>query len=89
MDTLNESAGFLYNLSRNDSTRIGNVDQLERLNPNAKTKRFVFWLYKMGMANLTECYFELYNETGNKKMGLEEFINGSRLTFYYSGTIII
>ena len=89
LDTLSESEQFFYNLSRNDSTTIGSIEQLERLNPDFRTKRFVFWLYGRGMTNPTECYFELYNERGTKSMTLEEFINGSKLTFYYRGTIII
>lgn len=89
LDTMSTHGQFFYNLSRNDSIRIGNVEELERLNPNCKTKRFVFWLYQRGLANPTECYFELYNENGNKKMTLEEFVNSSKLTFYYRGTIII
>ena len=89
LDTMTTQSQFFYNLSRNDSIRIGEVEELERLNPNSKTKRFVFWLYQRGMANPTECYFELYNNKATKNMTLEEFINGSKLTFYHRGTIII
>jgi len=89
LDTMSTHSQFFYNLSRNDSIRIGEVEELGRLNPNSQTKRFVFWLYQRGMANPTECYFELYNKMGNRKMTLEEFVNGSKLTFYHRGTIII
>ncbi len=89
LDTLTESSLVFYNLSRNDSISIGNLQELEKLNPDSKTKRFVFWLYQKGMMNPTECYFELYNDKGTKEMAIDEFIKNSRLTFYYRGTIII
>jgi hypothetical protein len=89
LDTMSTDAKVLYNLSRNDSITIGDVEQLEKLNPNAKTKRFVFWLYNRAMANPTECYFELYNDKGTKEMTIDEFINNSRLTFFHRGTLIL
>jgi hypothetical protein len=89
LDTMSIESQLFYNLSRNDSLRMEGVEELRKLNPNAKTKRFVFWLYQKGMANPTECYFELYNGRGTEKMTLKEFISGSILTFYHRGTIII
>jgi hypothetical protein len=89
LDTMSESARFFHNLSRNDTIIIGQVESLERLNPNLKTKRYLFWLYQRGMANPTECYFEIYNSRAAKNMTFEEFVKGSRLTFYHKGTIII
>ncbi len=89
LDTLTESEQVFYNLARNDSTTIGNLEELEKLNPDSKTKRFVFWLYRKGMMNPTECYFELYNDKGTKDMTVGEFIKNSKLTFYHRGTIII
>lgn len=86
---MSTDAKVFYNLSRNDSITIGNVEQLEKLNPNAKTKRFVFWLYNRAMANPTECYFELYNDKGTKEMTVDEFISNSRLTFFHRGTLIL
>ena len=89
LDTMSTEKQFFYNLSRNDSIKIGAVEELSRLNPDSKTRRFVFWLYQRGMANPTECYFELYNNKATKNMTLEEFVKGSKLTFYHRGTIII
>jgi hypothetical protein len=89
LDTMATDAKVFYNISRNDSLTIGNVEQLEKLNPNPRTKRFVFWLYNKGMANPTECYFELYNDKGTKEMTIDEFINNSKLTFYHRGTLIL
>jgi len=88
-DTMTESEQVFYNLSRNDSTTIGNLEELKKLNPDSKTKRFVFWLYQKGMMNPTECYFEIFNKNGTKQMTIEEFIKDSNLTFYHRGTIII
>ena len=89
LDTMTTEAKVFYNISRNDSLTIGDVEQLEKLNPNPKTKRFVFWLYNKGMANPTECYFELYNNKGTKEMTIDKFINNSKLTFYYRRTLIL
>jgi hypothetical protein len=41
------------------------------------------------MANPTGCYIELYNASATRKTTIEEFIENSILTFYYSGSIII
>jgi hypothetical protein len=89
LDTMSTNAKVFYNISRNDSITIEDLEQLEKLNPNLKTKRFVFWLYNKGMANPTECYFELYNDKGTKEMTIDEFINDSKLTFYCRGTLIL
>jgi hypothetical protein len=89
LDTLTESEQVFYNLARNDMSTIRNLEELEKLNSDSKTKRFVFWLYRQGSINPTECYFELYNDKGTTKMTIEEFIENSKLTFYYRGTIII
>jgi hypothetical protein len=89
LDTMSTDAQVFYNLSRNDSITIGDIEQLEKLNPNSRTKRFTFWLYNRAMANPTECYFELYNDKGTKEMTIEEFIDNSKLTFYYRGTLIL
>ncbi|MES2648751.1 MAG: hypothetical protein V4717_17880 [Bacteroidota bacterium] len=87
LDTMSTKSQLFYNLSRNDTISIGDVQELEKTNPNCKTKRFVFWLYREGIANTNECYFELYNNRGTKKMRLEKYIEGSRMTFFYKGTI--
>lgn len=89
LDTMSTEKQIFYNLSRNDSIRIGEVEELGRLNPNSKTRRFVFWLYQKGMLNPTECYFELYNDKGRRRMKIAEFVKGSKVTFYHRGTIII
>lgn len=89
LDTMSKSKKVFHHLTRSDSLTIGNLEELEKLNPDFKTKRFLFWLFRIGVANPQECYFELRNENGTKEMKMEEFIENSKLTFYYAGTIII
>ncbi|GAA3737507.1 hypothetical protein GCM10022422_21000 [Flavobacterium ginsengisoli] len=80
---------MIYNFNKTDSIRISNFHELKRLNPNPQTKRFVFWRYRKGMVNPTECYFELENKKASTETSLADFIENSQLTFYYRGTIII
>lgn len=54
-----------------------------------KNRRFIFWLYQNGMVNPTECYFELFNKKGKRRMTIAEFVEGSKVTFFRRGTIII
>jgi hypothetical protein len=89
LDTMSTKRKVFYNLTRSDSLTIGNLEELEKLNPDFKTKRFLFWLFRIGFANPQECYFELRNENATKEMTISEFIENAKLTFYYSGTIII
>ncbi len=65
------------------------VEEMEKLNPNPQTKRFIFWVFRIGAANPTEYYFELYNKNATKETSIEEFIENARMTFYYKGTLII
>jgi hypothetical protein len=76
-------------MTRTDSLTIGNFDELKLLNPNYQTKRFLIWIYRKGMANPTEWYFELQNIKANEKTNLTEFIENAELTFIKKGTIII
>ena len=89
IDSLSANQKVFFNLTRNDSLYICCVDELTELNPNAKTKRFKFWLFRIGIANPTEYYFELFNERADEHTSIEEFIEGAIMTFYYAGTIII
>ena len=89
LDTMSTNQKVLYNLMRNDSLTIGHFEQIEVLNPNPQTKRFVFWLYRKNTMNPIECYLELQNKKATNKISIEDFIEGAKLTFYYQGTIII
>jgi hypothetical protein len=89
LDTMSQNQRAFYNLVRNDSLSICCFEQLERLNPNAQTKRFRFWVFKIGVANPTEYYLEFQNDKATKKTTLKKFLESSIMTFYYKGTLII
>jgi hypothetical protein len=74
---------------RNDSLRISNLEELTFLKNTVKTKTFRFWLYAKGLMNPTVYFIELSNETANRKTDLTTFINGSELTFFKSGWLIL
>jgi len=86
---------YLINGSLNLTISI--IDELVLLNPNPRTKRYKFWIYKTATENSfflislnpSEYYFELQNENANKNTINEDFINGAKLTFLKFGTIII
>lgn len=78
-----------YMLGRNDTIRITKFHELEELNPDVNTKRFLFWRFYGTMLNPVECYFELKNDQATKRTPLSEFIVGARLTFFCRGRIIL
>jgi hypothetical protein len=84
-DAMTEQEQFRYMLGKNDTISIMNFQQLEQLNPNVKTKRFVFWRFYGTMINPIECYFELQNNKATRRTPLDEFIKGATLTFFQSG----
>jgi hypothetical protein len=89
LDTLSQNQKIFYNLIRNDSLSICCFEQLERLNPNAQTRRFKFWVFRIGVANPTEYYLELQNDKATIATPLKEFLENSNMTFFYKGTLII
>ncbi|RZK56468.1 MAG: hypothetical protein EOO87_05345 [Pedobacter sp.] len=89
LDTLTQNQKVFYNLTRNDSLSICCFEELDKLNPNYRTKRFKFWLFRIGIANPTEYYIEFYNEKAIKETTITEFIENAKMTFYYKGTLII
>jgi hypothetical protein len=88
-DNLNTTQKIFFNLTRNDSLTISGLEKLEKLNPNLKTKRFKFWVWRIGSANPTEYYIEFYNDKATKETNFIEFIENSKMSFYYKGTVII
>jgi len=88
-DTLSREQRMFYNAVRNDSVSICCVEELPRLNPNAQTKRFKFWVTRIGMSNPIEYYLELHNNKATINTTLKEFIEGAFMSFYYKGTVII
>lgn len=89
LDSLSQNQKVFFNLTRNDSLAICCFESLEKLNPNPQTKRFKFWVMRIGVANPTEYYIELYNDKATRETELDEFIENSKMTFYYKGTLII
>lgn len=89
IDTMTQNQRVFYNLVRNDSLSICCFEQLEKLNPNPQTKRFKFWVFRIGVANPTEYYLELQNEKASKATTMKEFFKSSIMTFFYKGTLII
>jgi hypothetical protein len=89
LNKMPQNEKVFYNMTRTDYLRIGNFDELKLLNPNCQTKRFLIWIYRKGMANPTEWYFELQNNKANEKTKLSEFMENAELTFIKKGTIII
>lgn len=89
VDAMTKQEWLSYNFGKNDTIKIIYLDELEKLNPNVKTKRFVFWRFYGNVMNPTECYFELQNNKATRRTPLDEFIKGARLTFFHCGTIIL
>jgi len=89
IDSSNSNQKVIFNLTRNDSLVICCFESLEKLNPNPQTKRFMFRVMRIGIANPTEYYIELYNDEATKETELDEFIENSKMSFYYKGTLIL
>ena len=79
----------LSDMIKNDSIIFSFFKELEKINPDFQTKRFIFWLSSGVIMNPQECYIELYNPNATENTTMEEFIKGAILIFYYSGTLII
>ncbi len=58
-------------------------EALEELNPNPQTKR------RIGIANPTKYYIELYNDKATNKTKPDDFIENSKLSFFHKGTLIL
>ena len=89
LDTTTQNQNAFYNLVRNDSLLICCFEELERLNPNPQTRRFKFWVFRIGITNPTEYYLELQNDKATNETTMKEFLESSIITFYYRGALII
>ncbi|KQC32436.1 hypothetical protein AAU57_03145 [Nonlabens sp. YIK11] len=85
--TVNEQ--FFYKLNKGENLTISEIEELSFLNPNNNVKRFRFWLSTQHMANPTVYLFELTNENVKEPSSLQDFISGSKLTFFKSGWLIL
>ncbi len=61
IDSLSQNQKVFFNLTRNDSLAICCFESLEKFNPNPQTKRFKFWVMRIGVANPTEYYINFVN----------------------------
>jgi hypothetical protein len=89
INSLTSQQRIIYNIIRTDSLYISNFNEIKYLNPDYRTKRFVFWLFKKGTMNPTEYYLELTNEEATKSTSIEDFIKNAVLSFFYKGSLII
>ena len=89
LNKMTQNERILFELTRNDLINIGNLKELKKINPNHKTKRFLFWRTKERTVNPTEYYFELYNESAKENYTLNKFLEKAEMTFFYKGTIIL
>lgn len=89
LNTMTANQTIIYHITRTDSLTIANLEELQFLSKSPTQKRFRFWLYRHGLHNPQVCFIELTNKSANKKTGTDAFINGSVLTFYKDGWIVI
>jgi hypothetical protein len=89
LGTMTANEKFFYNLSRADSLTITDFEELKFLSKTPQQKRFRFWLFRKGFANPITYFIELTNENATSATGIATFINGSTLTFFKEGWIII
>jgi len=78
-----------YNMTKNDTLFIGELEELKFLSKDPTIKRFRFWEYRKGFANPVVYFFELTNSSADKTTSLELFIKGASLSFVKKGGIII
>lgn len=89
LDTLSANQKAFYAFIRTDTLTISNITAQSLKDNSKKVKRFTFWLFKKGLANPIEYHFELTNPNGTNSTNSATFIQGSKLTLFEQGSIII
>jgi len=89
INSMSANQKALYGLTRTDTLYIGDITELPFLSKSAKIKRFRFLLFRIGLANPTEYYFELTNPLFKSTDPPAEFIKGATLTFFKQYSILI
>ena len=89
LDTLTENETVIYNWSRTDMVKISNFEEVEPFFKSPKTRKFQFYLYRLGLMNATVCYIELTNKSATRKTSLLEFMKNSHVTFFKEGSILL
>jgi hypothetical protein len=68
---------------------ISNLEEIKFISDSRHTKKFRFWLRDKKVLNPEVCFFELTNDKATEQTDLATFIDGSKLTFFAHGWIII
>jgi hypothetical protein len=89
LDTLTENETVIYNWSRTDMVKISDFEEVEPFFKSPKTRKFQFYLYRLGLMNATVCYLELTNKSATRKTSLLEFMKNSHVTFFKEGSILL
>ncbi|MFA7687780.1 MAG: hypothetical protein WCY25_07935 [Moheibacter sp.] len=89
VDTIKKSSdGYSITIEKFDTISVCCLKELGILNPDIKTKRFIFLVAVSDVVNPYEFYFELYNENATKETTIEEFIQNSKMTFSYNAGLM-
>ncbi|RKD86388.1 hypothetical protein [Mangrovibacterium diazotrophicum] len=89
LDSLSESQRLFYNMSRTDSLRISDFEELKSIEKSPKQRRFKFYLFRLGFMNPQICFIELTNEKAKKDFSLGEFIKDCNVTYFKKGSILL
>jgi hypothetical protein len=89
LDTLTETETVIYNWSRTDMVKISHFEEIKTFFKSPKTRKFQFYLYRLGLMNATVCYVELTNKSATRKTSVLEFMKNSHVTFFKEGSILL
>ncbi|WP_312076050.1 hypothetical protein [Chryseobacterium sp.] len=64
------------------SLKLGQLQELTYFKGNERTKRFKVISKNSNLPNSVTYYFELSNDKAEAKTNLEDFVNGSKLTYF-------
>ncbi|RZL40794.1 MAG: hypothetical protein EOP00_26115 [Pedobacter sp.] len=78
-----------YKMTKNDSLKISDFEEVKFLSKSPKVKRFRFWNFRSGFANPMVYFIELTNEDATETTDLKTFIKSAQLTFVKSGWLIL
>jgi len=89
LDALSEGERLMYFLTKNDTLKISDFEELKFLSTTPTVKRFRFWKFTPGFINPQVYFIELTNKNATEKTDLSIFIKGAKLTFMKDGWLII
>jgi hypothetical protein len=79
----------MHKLIGSSCFKVSSLEELTFLNRTPYIKRFRFLLFRKGLSNPTMCYIELTNEKAVSSTGELSFIEGSKLTFFTRGSVML